>query len=92
MSIQQGVLANSIHHTCEVFCGLQMCVRALKEEVTHVKMLYMAVCSILLSGSAMLFSPWGFSAPSWYGSSLLAACGTPFLNTCSQICMSGVLR
>lgn len=53
-----------------------MCVRALKDEVTHVKMLYMAMFSILLSGTGMLFTPWNQTrVPSWYGIMLLVQCG-----------------
>lgn len=52
-----------------------MCVRALKEEFTHVKMLYLAMYSILLSGTALIVLPAEHNLPTPYQLTLLLSCG-----------------
>jgi hypothetical protein len=54
---------------------MQMCVRALKSEFTHVKMLYLAMFSVALSGAALLNIPPAHSHLTMYQLFLLLACG-----------------
>eukprot|EP00892_Ulva_mutabilis_P007720 jgi/Ulvmu1/531/UM001_0539.1 len=68
-----GVLFGVMHASFSA--AAKMLVRALKEENTEIKMLYLAVYSAVVSGAALLVDVGQWITPNWYQAALLLGCG-----------------